>query len=138
MNEQKKQILDKINLLIEKRKTELLQRFPHIHEIEDGIIVRFFTNWENCSENEEVKYKTLVDKENPESVNIFHFIPKGTKFKLEKRQHIHTLICMSGNVDITTETGELIHVKAFSKTKLQSDTFSAVALEDTYMVTLSK
>jgi len=45
---------------------------------------------------------------------------------------------MSGNVDITTETGELIHVKAFSKTKLQSDTFSAVALEDTYMVTLSK
>lgn len=137
MNEQKRQILNKINRLIDRRKTELLQRFPYIHEIEDGIIIRFFTDWDNCLQNGDVKIKKITDTNNPDKSTLFEFIPKGTIFPLIKREHVHTIICISGKIDITIES-EVIHILPFSKTHLTSNTFSAVALEDTYILVLDE
>lgn len=137
MNEDRKKILDKINDLIDKRKVELLQRFPHIHEIEDGIIIRFFTNWDNCTSNEHVKYKMIVDDDNPQDCTIFHFIPKNTVFEMEKRKYIRSLTCLSGKIDIKIND-TLIHLIAFKKISLDTDIFSAIALEDTYIITSNK
>ena len=133
MNEEKRKILDKINELIDKRKVELLKRFPYIHEIEDGIIIRFFTDWDNCWLSEEVKVKKIIDSDHPERNILFEFVPKGTIFPLMKREHVHTITCFSGKIDITIDD-EIVHIVPFSKTHLSSDTFSAIALEDTYIL----
>ena len=39
MTNERRLILDKVNMLIDKRKVELFKRFPSIHEIDDGIII---------------------------------------------------------------------------------------------------
>ena len=137
MNEEKRKILDKINELIDKRKIELLQRFPSIHEIDDGFIIRFFTNWDNCGTNKNVRYKKIVDSENPDTLTVFHFIPKGTIFKLEERECAKIIICMSGSLDLDFN-GVVKRIKSFSKTYLESTEFSGIALEDTYILTSNK
>jgi len=133
MSDEKRKLLDKINGLIDKRQVELLQRFPSIHEIDDGFIVRFFTDWENCWLEGAVKIKTIVDKENPDRTILFEFIPKGTIFPLMKREHVHTIICFSGKIDLTINN-EVFHILPYSKTHLSSDTFSAIALDDSYIL----
>jgi hypothetical protein len=133
MNEERAKIISRINELIDKRKLELLKRFPYIHEIEDGIIIRFFTDWDNCWLEETVKTKTIIDKENPDRKILFEFIPKGTIFPLIKREHVHTIICFSGKIDVTIND-EVIHLTSFTKTRLSSDTFTAIALEDSYIL----
>jgi hypothetical protein len=137
MNEEKKKILDKINLLIDKRKDELLQRFPHIHEIEDGIIIRFFTNWNNCSNNEEVRYKRFVNESDDDDITVLHFIPKGTKLELMKHEYINSIICINGRIKIKIDSEAFI-LESNKKLYLPNNEFEAYAFEDTYVITQNK
>lgn len=138
MNEDKQKILDKINVLIKQRESELLQRLPYyIHNIDDGFVVRFFTNWDNCARNEEILYKNIDDDDKPEDITIFHFIPKGTVLKLEKRDYIQSLICVSGKLKLIVNN-ETIFVDAFKKTTLKSNEFEGVSLEDSYVITSNR
>lgn len=134
MSEEKRKILDKINGLIDKRQIELLQRFPSIHEIDDGFIIRFFTNWDNCCTNKKVRYKKIIDNQNPDILTIFHFIPKGTIFELEDRDYARIITCMSGSLELNFD-GMIKYITSFSKTHLETTKFSGIALEDTYILT---
>lgn len=137
MNIEKQKILDKINFLIDKKESELLNTLPSVHDIGDGIVVRFFTNWGNCFNNEEIRYKQINDKDNPEDITVFHFIPKGTVLKLEKRDYIQTIICVSGKLKLEVKN-ETIMIDAFNKTTLKSNEFKGVSLEDSYVITLNR
>ena len=137
MCEEKKKILNRINELIDIKRINLLQRFPYIHKIEDGIIIRFFTNWSDCEFNKHVKYKMIVNDKNSNDLTIQHFIPRGTIFEMEKREYIRSIICTSGKIDITINN-EVIHVDDFKKIDLDTDSFSGIALEDTYIITSNK
>ena len=86
MTEEKRIILEKIDELIDKRKTELLKRLPSIHGIDDGIIIRFFTDWDDCINN--IKFKRVINDDNSDDVVIFYYLPKGAVVKLEKRDYI--------------------------------------------------
>lgn len=137
MNIEKQKILDKINLLIDRKQAELLNTLPNIHDIGDGVVVRFFTNWDNCYNNEDIRYKHIDDNDKPEDITVFHFIPKGTILKLEKREYIQTIICVSGKLELEVNN-ETIIIDAFNKTTLKSNEFKGVSLEDTYVITLNK
>ena len=60
MTTERKELLAKVNELINKRKKQLLDKLPDVHEVDDGIIIRFFTEWDNCDVNEDIKYKKIV------------------------------------------------------------------------------
>ena len=60
MSNERKLILEKVNMLINKRKAELLKRFPSIHEVDDGIIIRFFSEWDDCVNN--IKYHKIINE----------------------------------------------------------------------------
>ena len=139
MNVEKQKILDKINFLIDKKEAQLLSKIeiPSVHDIDDGIVIRFFTNWENCNHNDEIRYKTINDNEKPEDITVFHFIPKGTVLELEKRDYIHTIICVSGKLKLQVNN-ETVIIDAFNKTTLKSNEFKGVSLEDTYVITLNR
>jgi hypothetical protein len=137
MTEEKKIVLDRINELIDKRKAELLKSLPSIHEIDDGIIIRFFTDWDNCDTNELIRYKMIVDDEKPEDTTIFYFLPKGAIVELKKREYIHCISCISGKLELNIE-GTVHYLTAFKKICFETDEFYGVALEDTYVFTSNK
>lgn len=137
MNEEKKKILNRIDELIDKRKEQLLLRFPYIHEIEDGIIVRFFTNWDNCKTNEDVKYRRFINDSDDEDITVLHFIPKETKLYLAKRDYVHSIICINGKIDIIINN-ETFTLSSNKKMYLPNNEFEAYAHEDTYVITQNK
>jgi hypothetical protein len=132
--EKKKIILDKINELIDNRKTELLKQFPYIHEIDDGIIVRSFTKWDNCDDNKDIKYKKIINENNLDEVIIYVFIPKNTVINEDKKDYIRTLIVLSGKIEININN-EKTTLTGFTKTTLNIEKLNAIALEDSYLIT---
>ncbi len=132
MNEEKKIILKRIDELISKRKTELLKGLPSIHEISDGIIIRFFTEWDECINN--IKYKKIINDEKPEEIIMFYFLPKGAVIERKKRDYIKSILCLSGELEII-EASDSFFLTQYKKTHLTSDEFHGIALEDTYVIT---
>lgn len=137
MNIEKQKILDKINFLIDRKESELLNALPSVHDIGDGIVVRFFNNWDSCFSNDEIKYREINDNKKPEDITVFHFIPKGTILKLEKRDYIQTIICVSGKLKLEVNN-ETIIIDAFNKTTLKSNEFKGESLDDSYIITLNR
>jgi hypothetical protein len=137
MSEEKQIILKKIDELIDKRKADLLKCLPSIHEIDDGIIIRFFSEWDNCDTNELIRFKKIVDADRPEDITIFYFLPKGAIVVLKKRDYIHCVACLSGKLELDIE-GKKTVLTGFKKICFDTDEFQGIALEDTYVITSNK
>lgn len=137
MNEEKKMILDRINQLIDKRKDELLQRFPYIHEIGDGIVIRFFTSWDNCKNNEEIKYKKIINESDNKDITVLHYIPKNTKLEFIKREYVKTVLCISGKLELIVDN-ETIILDEHKKIHITNSEFEGYTYEDTYVITQNK
>lgn len=135
MTEERRQILDKINNLLDKRKAELFEEFPNVHEIDDGVIIRFFTEWDNCAESEEIKFKKL-DSDNPDESVVFFFLPKGSSFKLQQRFFIGCMTCLSGKMNVHVR-GETIPLESYRKICINSEEVGGDVLENTYLITTS-
>jgi len=135
MTEEKRIILDKIDELISKRKAELLKSLPSIHEIDDGIIIRFFTDWDACIND--IKYKRIINDANSGDTTIFYYLPKDAIIELKKRDYICCMTCLSGKIEIKFN-GKTEILTGFKKICLDSDEFEGVALEDTYVLTTNK
>lgn len=136
MTEEKQIILEKINELISKRRTELLKGLPSIHEIDDGIIIRFFTEWDNCEDDDGIKYKKLPNLDNPDESIVFFYIPKGAYFDLKQRFYIGYIICLSGRIDAIIDKNNRL-LDCYSKICINSDEVQGLALENTYLITTS-
>jgi len=135
MTKEKREILDKVNELLDKKTEELLREFPYIHEIDDGIIIRFFTNWDDCINN--IKFKRILNNDNPDDITIFYFLPKGAIIELKERDYIHCVACLSGKLELKIgEVTELL--TGFNKVCFDTDKFEGVALEDTYVITSNR
>jgi len=135
MTEEKQIVLNKIDTLLNKRKAELLKKLPSIHEIDDGIIIRFFTEWDEC--HNDIKFKRIIDDSKPEEVILFYFLPKGAVIERKKRDYIKCIACLSGELEIIEE-GETRYLTSYKKFCLETDEFQGVALEDTYVITSNR
>lgn len=137
MTNEKKIVLDKINESIHKRKTELLKKLPYVHTIDDGFIFRFFSNWDNCNENELIKYKIIKNIDNQGEINIFYYVPKGAYFELKKRDHIKGVSCLEGKLEINYNNSVRI-VESGTKINIDTDFFEGRAIENCYLFTVNK
>jgi hypothetical protein len=134
MTNERKELLSKVNGLIRKRKEALLNQLPSIHEIDDGIIIRFFTEWDDCDENNGVKYKKIQSIDKPNEIVVFFYLPKGAYFQLKKRNYIGNMTCLSGSLELDFDNHTRI-LNGYTKICLDSDTFEGRAIENTYVVT---
>lgn len=137
MTHEKRIILNKIDRLISKRKTELLKKLPSVHEIDDGIVIRFFTDWDNCEDNNDIRFKKINNLDNPDEIIYFMFLPKNATFDLMKRDYISSISCLSGKLEINIDNKTRM-VGNHSKIYLKSDVFQGKALENTYIITTNK
>ena len=136
MTEEKQIVLNKVNSLIQKRKNDLLKELPVVHEVSDAIIIRFFTKWDNCDSNEEIKFRKVVNNSNPDDSTIFYYLPKGAYITLKKREYIRSITCLNGLLELNVG-GKLVFVNELEKVVLDSDEWEGRALENTYVVTTS-
>lgn len=134
MTTEKKIILDKINSQINKLRNDLLDKFPAIHEIDDGVIVRFFTDWDSCDDNSRIRFKKIVNKDKPEEKVVFMYLPKGAYFEHKKREYADTIICLSGEIELEVDN-ETIYVEKYTKKSLKNNEFHGRVLENTYIIT---
>lgn len=137
MTEEKREILSKVNALIQRRKEELLKKLPNVHKVEDAVIIRFFTEWDNCNDNEKIKYKRVKNLDKPEEIVLFYYLPKGAYFELKQRDYIYSIACLNGKLEI--EYDDKIRIlDTNTKICLESNIFEGRALENSYIVTTNK
>ena len=136
MNAEKQILLDKIELLLTKRTSELLKELPDVHEVDDGIIIRFFTDWDNCEDDNEIKHKIVKNIDNPDESVVFFYLPKYAIFDLEQRFYIGCMTCLNGKIEITANN-KLRVLENNTKICIDSDEVHGRALENTYLVTTS-
>ena len=137
MNEEKAKILKRIEALIDKRREEILKSFMSVHELNDGIVLRSFNDWDNCNDNENIKYKIISNRKDFDEIIIFNFIPKGTKLDIKVRTHIQCMTILSGKLELNDCDGASL-IDSYSKIVLNNNEFGGIALEDTYVVTSNK
>jgi hypothetical protein len=136
METEKQKVLKKIDELITKRKNEMLKELPSIHEIDDGIIIRFFTDWDNCEDDSKIKFKKIISHDNPNDSVVFFFLPKDSVFNLKQRYYIGNVICLNGKIDITVKN-ETRQLNGYSKISVDSNEVQGSAIENTYLITSS-
>jgi hypothetical protein len=136
MNEEKQIVLNRIDELISKRTAALMEEMPDVHEVDDGIIIRFFTEWDNCEDDEEIKFKKVVNEHDPNEINVFFYLPKGSYFELKKRFFIACMTCLNGKMEVSVN-GDMTVLESYSKICPNSDEVVGKALENTYLVTTS-
>lgn len=134
MTEEKQIVLKKIDNLLAKRTAELIKELPDVHEVSDGIIIRFFGEWDNCEDNEIIRYKEIENLSDENETVLFIYLPKGAIFDLKERLYIDCVTCLNGKVEIETAT-ETIILKDFNKMCLNNREFQGEALENTYLIT---
>lgn len=136
MKDEKRELLDKINGQIDKIRNRLLDMFPAIHEIEDGFIIRFFTDWDSCDDNTKIRYKRISNLNNPDEKIIFFFIPKGAYIEHKKRDYIESITCINGQLELTMNN-KLVVLDSYCKVRLEDNEFHGRATENTYLITSS-
>jgi hypothetical protein len=136
MTQEKKIILDKIDVLLSKKKLELLKELPDIHIVDDGIIIRFFTEWDNCEDNNEIKYKKIINYDNSNESVVFFYIPKDSYFDLKQRFHIGCITCLNGKINIITNKITRF-LEGYSKICVHTNDVQGNALENTYLIITS-
>lgn len=136
MISEKKYLFEKINRLIEEKKQNLFNSIPNVHEIDDGVIVRFFTHWDNCKDDNQIKFKKIVSLDNINESIVFFYIPQGSFFDLKQRFFIGDLICLNGEIDLTFKN-QTKYLNGYTKISIESDEVEGVAHENTYLITYS-
>ena len=135
MTEEKQIVLNKIDTLLNKRTAELFQELPSVHEIDDGIIVRFFTKWDNCVDDDEIKFKKL-EVENPDESVVFWYLPKGSSFELKQRFFIGCMTCLNGKLEVDVN-GKIVFLEGYQQKCINSEDVNAKVYENTYLITTS-
>lgn len=136
MTEERKIVLDKIDALLSIKKSELLKELPDIHTVDDGIVIRFFTDWDNCDDDEDIKYKKIINLDDPDESVVFFYIPKNSFFDLKKRFYIGCITCLNGSMDIISNNITR-YLKVGQKICIDSADVQGKALENTYIIITS-
>jgi len=133
---EKQKVLNKIDNLLAKRTAELLKELPDVHEVDDGIIIRFFTEWDNCADDDKIKYKKIENEEFPDESVVFWYLPKGSGFELKQRFYIGCVTCLNGKIDIEFD-GKIKHLRGYQKICVNSEDVVGRVHENTYLMTTS-
>ena len=136
MTEEKQIVLNKIDSLLIKRTAQLHSELPDVHEVDDGIIIRFFGEWDNCEDDVAIKYKVIKNNDDPDDSTTFFYIPKDSEFDIGDRYYIGCINCLNGSIKIIVD-GKSRYLKNYSKICVNSDNVKGKAYENTYLIITS-
>lgn len=131
--DEKQILLKKINNVIDKKRNKLLNKLPQVHKVNDGIIIRFFSTWNNCAHNESIKYKKIVDIDNPHEHIMYYYLPKDTFFTINNN-YIDYIICIEGEVEIELKDETKVITKG-NKATVNTNNFHGKTSMNSYIIT---
>ena len=109
---------EKVKKIIYDRKESLIDVLPVVHELEDGILIKFFANWESM-ENDEIKFKKISSLDDITEKIFLGYIPEGVKLKARSNEFKECIICLDGNLLIDIE-GDITEMTPFTKLCIDS------------------
>lgn len=136
MTEEKQKLLDKIYDQLNYKKKNLISQLPNVHRIDDGIVIRFFTEWDHCVDDNHIKWKKIENVDVPEESVVFFYLPKGSQFELKQRFFIGCMTCLNGEMDVDIN-GEITHLNGYQKICVNSEDVKGNVLQNTYLITTS-
>lgn len=136
MTNELKEAFEKAKKIIYKKKELMVDSLPVVHELEDGIIIKFFSKWEYC-ECEKIKIKKISSLDDENEKIFLGFIPKGIKITASTNEFKECFILLDGEVSLDIE-GNIKKLSAFTKTCIDSNkNYSGEAFKDSYVVIIS-
>jgi hypothetical protein len=136
MTEEKNRLLEKIHKQIKEKKDAIIDQLPVVHKVDDGVIIRFFTHWDNCEDDNKIKFKKIVNHDKPDESIVFFYIPKGAFFDLQQRFYIGCMTCLNGKIKVTYGD-ETKYLEGYSKICVETAEIQGWAKENTYLLTTS-
>ena len=136
MNAQKQKLLEKIHNQIKEKRKFILSQMPNVHRIDDGIIIRYFTEWDHCIDDEHIKWKKINNLDEPDESVVLFYLPKGSNFELKQRFYIGCMTCLSGKMEVFVNDKD-ISLESYQKICVDSEDVSGKVLENTYLITSS-
>lgn len=133
MNSEKDILLKKINDSINNNRNILLNKLPQVQNICDGLVVRFFSPLNNDSNDNQIKYKSVISKTNSNKKFTYYYIPKGTLFTLNNK-NTNNIICLNGELEIEYNNSTYYFNK-YTHINIISDELYGKALKNTYILT---
>ncbi|GAG29778.1 unnamed protein product, partial [marine sediment metagenome] len=78
----------------------------------------------------------VENRDNPDEVIVFFYIPKDSYFTLKQRFYIGCMTCLNGVIEITAN-GITSFLESYSKICVDSDDVQGKAYENTYLIVTS-
>ena len=128
MNDNRKIILNKIDQLINKRQSELLNESPIIHEIDRGIIIHSFNKW---YDDDNFRSRKISNLNSSNSNIIYLYIPKGSYFE-QKNHNTITIICLNGIIELNVRN-KYNNLNTYNKIDVNCEPFHGKAIENSYL-----
>ena len=133
MNTQRQKLVNKIHEQLQEKKKKILDKIPAIHTIDDGLVIRFFDEWDKCEDDNKVVYKEIDTDIAGEEITYF-YLPKGTYLDFKERPYATSFLCLSGHV-VLDVNGELINLTSQTKRSIDCSSYHGKVLKNTYIIT---
>lgn len=137
MTPELKNAFEKAKKIIYNKKEILVDSFPVVHELEDGILIKFFSGWE-VTEYDEIKIKKITSIGDDSSEKIYMgFVPKGIKIKARSNNYMECLICLDGKL-VVDIGGNIKTLNSLTKMCIHCNTiYGGEALKDSYFILIT-
>jgi hypothetical protein len=133
MTSELKEAFEKAKKIIYDKKELMVDSLPVVHELEDGILIKFFSKWEDC-EHEKIKIKKISSLDNEHEKIYLGFLPKGIKIKARTNDFLECFILLDGQITIDVE-GDIKSLEAFTKMCIKpQNNYSGEAFKDSYVI----
>lgn len=133
MTPELKNAFEKAKKIIYEKQELMYDSMPVVHELEDGILIKFFSNWEDTN-YKDIKIKKISSLDSKTEKIYLGFVPKGIKIKARSNNYTECIICLDGDLLIDIE-GDLYNLHPFSKICVSPNMkYDGEAINDTYFI----
>jgi hypothetical protein len=132
-----KEAFESAKKIIYEKKELMIDTFPVVHELEDGIVIKFFSKWED-SVYDNIKIKKIANLNDTEEKIFLGVIPKGIKIKARSNDYMECFILLDGQLSIDIE-GDYKMLDPLTKICVEPHKkYSGESYKDSYFVLITK
>ena len=136
MTPELKNAFEKAKKIIYNKKELLVDSFPVVHELDDGILIKFFSGWE-ITEYKRIKLKRIYSINDSNEKIYIGFVPQGIKIKARSNTYMECLICLDGKLVIDIN-GDISTLDSLTKMCIHPNTiYGGEAIKDTHFLLIN-
>lgn len=133
MTPELKNAFEEAKRIIFEKKEILVDALPVVHELDDGIVIKFFTDWEDVNTTK-IKLRKISSLDDPDERVYLGFVPKGVKINARSNLFMECLILLDGELIIDIE-GDIKNMTSYTKICIDANSkYNGEAIKDSYFI----